>query len=181
MDLLKDDDESINKEINRLKSEIKKLEIKHNKLNQDNNYKIKKSKKDYDLEEIKKYVIDKCPVYVHNPNFINESEEKISRKILLKIILNYVMLYKDTINKKGNNIKLIEEEKDKLVYKMLKENKCKNIKSNRYKYKQMLTRCAYLEEKYQNKLEYCDFNVHYIGRFSHKEWYIWLEYFDNLL
>lgn len=209
-DFLEINKENINLEINRLKSEIEELKkekhdllnkneiIKTKQKNQEFNLfsekivmknkdyeninlyskKVRKTKKEYNSEEIKEHVINKCPVYVYKP--INYIEEEAS-KFTLKLVLHYVDVYKKILAKIDNNPKLISKEIDKLVIYLLEENKYKNTKSNKYKYRNILIRCAYLKEIYKNKLECCKFNVNYIGAFSEEEWYIWLEYFNSLI
>lgn len=160
--------------INELKYEI---ESKIKKFNIFETKKIKTNKKEYNLEEIKNCVIKRCPVDVYNPS--NEIEKEAS-KLTLKIILHYVEVYKKVLNETCNDSKLIEKKINEIVNLLIKENKYKNIKSNKYKYKNMLMRFSYLEDKYKNKLEYCNFNVSAIGLLNDKEWHLWLEYFESL-
>lgn len=122
------------------------------------NRKIKKNKNNY-----------RFYIFLKNNNNI-----RIKNKICY-----YIKIYEIIKNKYIDCI--LEIQIEKTVEYILKINGTKNLKGNRYYYRNMIKRCLYLYNNYYEHLDIFDFKLSSIIKLSDNNWNYLLKYLDKLI
>lgn len=119
-------------------------------------------------ENNKIYIQNKCPIYI-----FNTKNNDIKTKQKYKNI-------KKKINKEYNKILEFENiDINEIIDNIIKNIKVKNVSSAKNYYRKKIERFIYLNDKYNNMLDFIYFNVRDMVRLSNNDWKIWVNYLNQ--